>query len=463
MLAFLQDRSFAGRLVNALPHVSAPGLGTMAIGLCNKRIALYTDPDFIARVSLPAGQFYMEHEILGHFANAHIPRYLEFLSRYPKPEDRERASAVMQVAVDCATNSLLRRSKHFDHADKELLAFARWKHPEAEIAEDAPGGLVLPERYQMEDGKSFEYYLEELMKRSGLGNPRRTIEQDSYFDEILKGLQTIKDSHEKWPGSEGLETMSPDELHSLAHQLHNQTKFTLRKIVKEMRKQGHGTIPGNLTEWLDDYLSEPIVPWWEIFTSRIRTTRRTKPSRGIERPNRALLAMAEEDGTVLPAIGTTKKSTWRVFFLEDVSGSMGKEAIEIGRNELQNMLNMDSAMEVRWIQFDTQMTFDKVFTKGQKLPNEAWGRGGTDFNGAFEHVWKYIGNAKTQPDVVVVYTDGGAPAIDPKWQLPAEIPVIWCVTHDGCAQSILRGGYGEVIVCSKDQTEMWKHQQSGSV
>lgn len=461
LLAFLQDRSFAGRVANALPHVSQTGLGTMAIGLHNGRITLFTDPEFVKRVSLPFGHFCMEHEILGHYSNAHIPRFLEFLSRWPKPEDRKRAFSVLQVAVDCAANSLLRKTRNFAAADKEMLEYSKWAHPEMEIPDDLDGGLILPERYKLELDKSFEWYLNELMNRVGLGNPKRTIEQEAEYELIVELLKHFSTSHEKWPGLEQLETMSPDELHSLAHQLHNQTKHILRKIVREMKRAGRGTMPGDLSEFLDDYLADPIVPWWEVFASRVMTAKNEKIDRGIQRPNRTLLAMAEEDPEILPAIGITKDATWRAFFVEDVSGSMGKLAIEIGRSELQHILDIDEEMEVRWIQFDTQMTFDKLFKHGDQLPNEAHGRGGTDFDGAHRHIWKYLTSDETAPDVVIIYTDGGAPVVSQDLWLPPEIPVIWCVTSDGAAEHLAAAGYGDVIICSEDQNEMWKHQKEG--
>lgn len=464
LLAFLQDRSFAGRVANALPHVSQPGLGTMAIGLYNGRITLFTDPEFVKRVSLQFGHFCMEHEILGHYSNAHIPRFIEFLSRFPNPEDKLRARNVFQVAVDCATNSLLRRTKHFDTADKEMLAYSKWKDPETAhlIPEDLKGGLILPERFALEPDKSLEWYLAELMKRTGLGQPRRTIDQEEFYEWLVEMLTQYGDgNHDKWPTFDEVMTMSPDELHSLAHQLHNQTKHVLRKVVKEMKRSGCGTMPGGLQEFLDDYLAEPIVPWWELFASRIQTAKNEKIERGVMRPNRTLLAMSEEDPEILPSIGVTKDAAWRIFMLEDTSGSMGTDVIKIGLSETQHILDMDEDMEVRLIQFDTQMQFDKLFKHGDKLPAEAHGRGGTDFDGAHRYLWEhYLGNDAVAPDCVVIFTDGGAPAVSPDLWLP-EIPVIWCVTHDGSAGHLREAGYGDVIVCSEDQNEMWKHMKEG--
>ena len=453
LLSFLQDRSFAGRVANALPIVIQPGLGTMAIGVHNKKITLFIDPEFIERISMPFGHFCMEHEILGHYANAHIPRFLEFLSRWTKPEDKERARDVMQIGADCAVNSMLRKTKYFKTADAEMLEYSKWKHP-GEQKEGETGALIIPERYQLPEDKSFEWYISELMKKSGLGS-RRTGETEAFYEMLKEALKQLFGSHGKWPGAEGLETMSPEELSSLAHQLHNQTKHLLRKVMKEIRK-GRGTVPGDLVEWLDEYLAEPVVPWWEVLSARIFSTKRVKIESGIERPDRVLLALSEEEPGVIPMPGSVEDATWRILFLEDVSGSMDRLSIEIGRNELQHILMMDDEMEVRWVQFDADATFDHTYVHGDELPNEAHGRGGTDFDAAFKYILKDWGKGDNEPDAVIVFTDGGAPAVNMENWLPPEIPVIWCVTREGAGNHLEAAGYGEVIICDESQNKAWK-------
>jgi predicted metal-dependent peptidase len=458
MLAFLKDRSFAGRLINALPHVSVRDSGTMAIGIHNGRIALFTDPEFVRRVSLPFGHFCMEHEILGHYANAHIPRFLEFVSRYPKLEDKKKARVVFNVAADCAVNSLLRRNKTFAIADKEMLDYAKWRYPNAVFDDRIEGALVLPERHGLPPDESLEFYLAELMRRSGLGR-RATIEQVQFYQGMLKWLTSTDPFHVNWLDDTALDTMSPEELHSLAHRLHNVTKHILRRVVDETRK-GRGTVPGQLVEWLDEYLADPIVPWWEIFTTRIRATKQAKAERGIQQPNRTLLAMGEEDPSILTSIGVVRDVSWRAFMVRDVSGSMDTESCRIGLSELQHILNLDEDMEIRDLQFDAAVQSDRVFRHGDKLPTNLNGRGGTDFNVAFEHMQQYLGNAETEPDIVIVFTDGGAPVIPPALHLPPEIPVIWCISPHGDGQHLDAANYGEVIMCDSNQNEMWKYRNT---
>lgn len=458
LLAFLQDRSFAGRLVNALPHVSQPGMGTMAIGIHGQRLALFTDPEFIKRVSLPFGHFVMEHEISGHYAHAHIPRFLEFLSRYSRPEDRQRCSDSLQIAADCAANDQLRKTQHFERADKETREYAKWAYPGEELKGDE-GGMILPERFGLPAGKSFEFYLNELMQRSGVGSRKKGGKEDSFYQEIVRALRTIRRNHAKWPGlGDELKTMSPEEIHSLAHQLHNQTKHVLRKVAKEM-KQGRGTLPGDLVEWLDEYLKEPIIPWYEMLISRIHATRMTKVERGVYRPNRILMALAEEDPGICTSIGQIKNPTWRGFYVEDVSGSMGTESCKIGKSELQHLLNSTSDMELREIQFDAGVHVDRVFKQGDAIPADAHGRGGTDFDAVFQYMQKYVHDEETAPDFVVIFTDGGAPAVRPENYLPPEIPIIWCITPDGSGGHLKEAKYGEVIVCDPEHNELYSKEE----
>ena len=107
-------------------------------------------------------------------------------------------------------------------------------------------------------------------------------------------------------------------------------------------------------------------------------------------------------------------------------------------------------------------TFDKVFNFGDQLPLEAHGRGGTDFDSALQYISRYLGNHETEPDAVVIYTDGGAPAVSPEFQLPPEIPVIWCVTRDGSAEHLRNANYGNVIICGLTESREWKDQQENN-
>lgn len=477
LLYLISERSFYARIANALKRVPAPGLGTMAVGIHDGRITLYYDPEFLTRSSMRFLLFVLDHEMY-HIAMDHIPRYLELLSNFPDPLARERAKAVHNIAMDCAVNTNLRNSPHFQIAVKETREYAHsMLPPDAEKSDKH--GMVLPENYDLPLDKSFEWYLDELMPQVKF-MVTRGASGSQVSEELMKRLledseTIIGKSHSMWDGGkketqeegangakdgdtkdgDASEHRLPEELQALAENIRHQAKQILRKAVRD-QKQERGTIPGDVAQFLEAYLAEPIVPWWELLTSRIKVTKRSKVARGIQRPNRPLLAMSEEDTTIIPALGKLKDPKYRVFFMTDTSGSMDNESLAIACSELSHLLSADEDMEVRWIQGDSAVHYDKVFVTGQEITPEVHGRGGTDFNAYFDYMSQYVGNDETAPDIVIVYTDGYAPAVDEQFHLPYEIPVIWLVSRGGAADHLRKGNYGEIIHCTNDHNKMWK-------
>lgn len=477
-LHLLSTKNFYARVANNMQRVEAPGVGTMGVGIQNGRIVLFYDPAFIKRVSLAFGTFALEHEVM-HVVLDHIPRYLEMLASLGNnEEERLKAQTVYNIAMDCADNDLLRKSDYFDKARTEFKAMCLEDMDPAIRAAIPPErleriGLVLPENNDMPMDASFDFYQQELMKRVKV-LPPSVVQQL-----IADWVDQLGGSHVKWgdcdinggkDGEEGVEgnengngegngkpkPMLPEEAQGLAHQLRTQLKQILRKAVKD-QTQGRGTVPTNIAEWLGEYLEDSVIPWWEILTTRIKATKRSKPDRGIMRPNRMLTAMAEEDNTILPALGIMRDPMYRVFFYVDTSGSMNSESLVIARGELSHMLKADEDLEVRYMQGDCSTNFDRVFRSGEELPKEVYGRGGTDFNEYFRYMGQYLGNDETAPDLVIVYTDGYAPGVLPENQFPTDVPVIWLVTKQHASEYLK--DYGEIIVCDPEQNETWKYAQ----
>lgn len=470
------ERSFYARIANALKRVEAPGLGTMAVGIHDGRLTLFYDPAFLKQCSMRCLMFVLDHEMY-HLAMDHIPRYLELLAGYQDPVQREQAKAVQNIAMDCAVNTNLRGSLHFAIARNETRTLLQTRHTDTPLSEK--DGMVLPENYEMPKDGSFEFYLGELMKNvkivimfnSGRGASGEGKTPTPAQRELMDALQSdsekkVGDAHSKWepeekPGDGNADgkpgegkVRLPEELQAAAEKLRTQAKQVLRKVVRD-HKRDRGLIPGEVEEFLGSYLADPIVPWWEILSARVQVTKRSKPSRGVQRPNRPLLAMAEEDCSIIPALGKLKDPRYRVFFMTDTSGSMNTQSLEIACSELTHLLAADEDMEVRWIQGDAAVHSDQLYVSGQVINPAIHGRGGTDFDAYFEYMWKYVGNDEVAPDIVIVYTDGWAPGVNERYWLPPEIPVIWLVTRDGAVGTLKEKGYGEVIICSADQNEMW--------
>lgn len=471
------ERSFYARIANALKRVEAPGLGTMAVGIHDGRLSLYYDPAFLKAMSMRAIMYVLDHEMY-HLAMDHIPRYLELLALHPDPLQREKAKAVQNIAMDCAVNTNLRRSKHFHIAQEETRALVLAKLPPG-TEPDSKMGMVLPENYNLPLDRSFEFYLQELMQEvqvfvtlaggAGSKGNKPTPEQEALMQRILDDNENaVGKTHDEWgskgepkdgeEGGSGGESniRLPEELQASAEKLRTQAKQMLRKAVRDHQKD-RGTIPSEVAQFLENYLADPIVPWWEILRTRVQATKRSKPSRGVQRPNRTLIAIAEEDASIIPALGEIRDPRYRVFFMTDTSGSMDDESLRIACSELSHLLKADEDMEVRWIQGDAAVHYDRLFTSGEEIIPEVKGRGGTDFDAYFEYMAQYVGNDDVAPDLIVVYTDGWAPGVHEQYRLPPEIPVVWLVTKNGAVNSLKEAGYGDIIVCDPDQNEMWQH------
>jgi predicted metal-dependent peptidase len=472
-----RNKNFYAQVLNALDKIPSPGMGTMGVAIRDRRLVLAYDPEFLKKISFKMGVFAIEHEAL-HLVLDHIPRYLELLSTTNSEEDKKKLSITANPAMDCAVNDFLRKDPNWAKVESEFP----W---------------CLPESYGMAANLSYDEYQRELMRtcktmtlkikmpggqgqgQKGQGQGQGQGQGFGDLDKDFKGR--AGNSHDAW-GQDmnqdqngngggngdievevssfgGAEGMTNEELQSMADELREQAKHILRKAVKE-HSSGRGTLPGGLEQWLSKYLAEPVVPWYTLLTTRVKTTQAKKPVRGIQKPNRKLLGVAEEDPTILPAIGRTWDPKFKVFFVVDTSGSMSDKSLQIAVSELQHLLDADEDISVRWMEIDTQVMADNLYKRGDTLPTKVHGRGGTDFNDAFKYMKEKYLSSDECPDIVIYYTDGGAPPIQKENYLPHSIPLIWLICEDAyggkrAAEHLEQAGYGEVIACDKSQTTAW--------
>lgn len=441
----LRKRGFYGRLAASLSRVARPGLGALAVGVRKGRITLFFDPEYVAAIDMGAAMYMIEHELL-HLALDHVPRFIELLSRYVGDE-RLKAEAVMGVAADLAVNSLLRQHPQRGAA----IAFQRkWilDHLEPGEVIDMNDGLHTPQRYDLPDDLTFERYMAELM-------PRVDIVHIPFSDHSLwngDGDDREGDSKLSENGGGGDEQLTESRI-GLAHHLRDQIKPLLRQALAAGNNgQGRGLLPGSVEEFLMQYLAPPVVPWWTVFASRAKASKLAKSRRTTSVPNRALMALAELDDSIIASPGRAKDRSWKVLFARDTSGSVPSEEARIAINELHHMLRVDEAMEVRSIDFDATVQRDIVLKPGDKIPTNIVGRGGTDFDAPFAHIRQYYGDETTEPDIIIVHTDGYAPPPSEENWPPPHIPVIWLVTPQHASGF---GGLGETIVCDPKQRNLY--------
>jgi predicted metal-dependent peptidase len=486
-VSLILKKSFYGRLAAGLQRIAKPGLGTMAVGVRDGRATFFYDPAFIERIPFKSAMFALEHEML-HLMLDHIPRYLELLAICPTDLERKKAAAVYNIAMDAAINGLLRNHDGFEEIQQFCLDEIKLKYPDMpdEAINDPKNGMVLPEKFDLPLDGHFELYQWLLMQKveikeiairlvgatthglwvDGEGQGKKPEKGQGKGDGQGQG-EGEGDQPQQGGGGGGTDKsakdlifdgstfadMSPEELLSQAHRMREGTKQLLRDIVRSMGGIGRGTLPSGVEEWLEAFLAEPVVPWWEIFATRARMSRNSKYRRSPQTPNRALLAMSEEDPRIIASPGRIRDKSWRIFFYVDTSGSMSTESLEIAKNELKHMLDVDENMEIRYMQGDAATHMDVVLHTGDDIPGQMVGRGGTDFDAYFIHMGQYVHDDSKAPDLVVVYTDGYAPAVEDKNRLPPEIPVVWLVTPHHSSHAL--ENYGEIIVCDPEHNDRY--------
>lgn len=430
-----RQRNFYARVINALVRVESPGLQTLAVGLDQAgRYVFYYDPDFVRKCSLQELVLSCEHEVY-HLILGHIPRYLEMLTGLVDPEERRKFKAVMNIAMDCATNSLMRNEPDFKKR------WGRWFYGNKEDTDERT--FLVPETFKLPEDQPYEAYQFLLLRnakkissqlpgggmmssivvptagqgKDGEESPHAVL--DNYFQGQTRG------AHQFW--DTGVDQKASDEIQGMADKLRQQVKGVLQQAVTEHTKS-RGTIPAGMKELVEALLKPPTVPWPEVLRNFCVKTQQTKIGRGMSRPNRRMYGIPG----VLPFPGRARDRKYTIYFVLDSSGSMSKEDCEIGLNELCHLAKADSDITIYVMYCDTRI--GKLY-KVQTVDDVDWeivGRGGTDFNAPFQKIQALLRSDKAG-DLLVYATDGYAPDPAPENRVP--IPVVWLITPGGTIPS----------------------------
>lgn len=221
-------------------------------------------------------------------------------------------------------------------------------------------------------------------------------------------------------------------------------KNSITRALKDAKARGD--VPGNLSEYVDMFLSPPKIDWrreLRQFTSLMgdvvastTMTRRSKryktfPSMKIRRTQRVAIAI-------------------------DTSGSVSEEEFQAFMSEMRGALQHNC--EVIFIQADAQV--DKVDIYNKTLPEiarvERSGYGGTSFDDALKYIrtrgrhedHKHLPNIDAV-DGVVYMTDGYAPA--PSRDNIPNTKLLWLTTQKSVEDMEREGFTGRIIKLDLDE------------
>lgn len=364
-------------------------------------ITLYYEPDLLSKTSDREVLKVVEHEGM-HILNKHIPRYLRIIANETSEERKKNKTEVWNVASDCCVNMQAKIREPLTIAGK-------------------PWEPCLPEKYNLEENKTTEYYFYELLKNS------KTIE--------LPNGSFGFNNHEQWKkGANGVSDLS-----SLSRKLDQHVQNIIKESVKNFNRD-RGSIPSHIADLIEGALAPPKAPYYQIIRKLVRGSRFSKFMRSPTKINRKrTYVFTIKDNKCVPQIspfpGKTRDMTFDIVVLLDTSGSMSHENILEGLSGVKNLVEKDRHCYTTVLEVDAGVEKEYEVKKVKDIQFNVKGRGGTTLRPGLERA------RQLNCDVCLAFTDGYCENINsiPRKYLPKKL--IWVINKGGTAKTVNETGY----------------------
>lgn len=270
----------------------------------------------------------------------------------------------------------------------------------------------------LEDGKSTEFYFIELYKRN------KDKQEAINVGDLL--------------GDHGGWELGDSENQSLVT---SRLEAQIKKLVYDSYKhtRNRGNLPGKLKDMINEILSPPKIPYYQIIKKLVRASRLIKIQRSPTKLNkkRAYAFQMHKNGKLdfLPYPGHVKDTTFSIVVGTDTSGSMSLERCFEGLSACKNLIESDPSCKTTVLQCDTEILCEYVIKKLSDIKKEINGRGGTT-------LYPMLKRAKElDADVTLIFTDAECEDFTkiPKSEMPKKI--IWVIPADANDRTIQGTGY----------------------
>lgn len=450
--------NFWGYLFGRIGKVKEPNLPSiMGVGLQkNNSVSLFFNPELVKGTDKKTIELVLEHEGL-HLLNLHISRGLRLLSVEVDDEVKNRKKMIWNFATDCAVNTQMGMPEKVTLNGKEC-------------------SVQHPKNYNLPTDRSSESYFHSLLKQneeqcvmcgsSGNDSGDEQNEDESQQSEQNEnnnsdesgngsgGKVTVKskcpccgkettvgegtiDDHGNW-NSDNQESNNPDDI---ARKVEDQVKDLVRKSVKSFESSNRrGNVPGYIRELIDDLLTIPKVPYYQMIRSLVKGSRLSKWKKAYTRINkkRVYTFFNTEQQYIVPLIspfpGRTKDFTFNIVILIDTSGSQSVEDIAEALSGIKDIIENDKHCKVTAIEIDTQINKEYEVKKVSDIDCEISGRGGTVLRQGI------LRAKELNPDIMLGFTDGYCDDVNsfPDTELPKKN--VWCISPNGSSERLNKTG-----------------------
>lgn len=416
-------------------------IGTMAVTIRNGVYELMYSPDMVSDLTVHDCSIVLAHE-MGHLALSHVARILRITELCVDEVSKRKYRKLLAIAADCAVNSWL----------IDDLAVASLQE-----LENIGGGKykgVHPSQYDLEAGRSMEWYLDALLSKleqvtdeefkscsegesseeGSEGESDDESEEKSSSSKFRDLVASKDESKSTGSLSSKLDSVSEDKIDKLLGNSqarksyecminedsipdNSSTEEVYQNLVKDAGElladatqscRDRGIEPGRgMTSLLESYAAAK-VSWKDILRRYTSASRPACKERSISRPKRNAAYLGGGFSTS-EYPGKKKLPTYNIVFAIDTSGSVNDADIELIFNELE-ALNKDKSTTITVVECDSKI--HRVYElegKGKKVERTVWGRGGTDFDPVFNLVkngssgqFRIDGNT----DLLIYATDG---------------------------------------------------------
>jgi hypothetical protein len=367
------------------------------------------------------------HEMV-HIIQGHVPEMLRLLAEMVGDEDIELFKKIVPFSVDYAANSIGESSNIWTREQ-----FLR-SHP---LKEDGSEGIyrgVLPSDMGLEWGLSFREYFQilwDLMRKDTpppnwpgmLGD--EDMAESSKLASAKSYLSSSSNSYGHIGDLSDILDLSDDELQDLVQVAEAAETNIKKEVVKNMKSRGFGSNP--IVTSILESLKPPTRDWRALLHEFIEDAKVTgdDPVSTNIKPALAMLDLCNKsEFRVAPFPGKKKKPLWTIGVFIDSSASVSDGELLTFFSEVAGLV--EAGTELLVIFCDSFIAHVTTVGVGESLPSLVYGRGGTSFDPPFQ----YIMEEDVSVDIVLYFTDGGAPLPHPS-NRPA-VPTLWCISKGGC-------------------------------
>jgi predicted metal-dependent peptidase len=353
IVALFDSEMFYAEVIANMRRVSNPHIPVA--GVCIKdHVELHINLPVFEAYSLKERTAILKHEC-EHILRNHIVRMREMAPDVYRKDSDEIDSIingakhkVMNIAADCAVNSHVR---------------------------GLPENCILPKLFELEDGQTVEWYLENLKD-----------------NEKLKRL-TRYDDHSLWYESDGNKDILKEKI-----------RQAVNKAAERTRAAGRMT---NNDELLVSELNKSVVNWKEQLRRFVARTIESRLESSKKKRNRRY-------GVMFP--GSVKVDDLHIGVAIDTSGSVSDAALTQFLSEIRAISNY---AKVTVVEADNEVKDAYQYDPRKKYTVK--GRGGTAYQPAFNYFTE-----KTNVDAVIYFgdMDTADSVIKPKFQ------VLWAIVGE---------------------------------